>query len=128
MYTNGEKLDGEWNGSAYPDYGIYTYANGDKYGGSWKQGKKHGIGTYYFVSGAKYQGEYKDGEPHGTATFIEKNGNAYEEVSGPPRRRGGRQGRPRRSLGSSGSGHAWAAFWAACNLCECFIGGLEGLG
>ena len=41
------------NGSAYPDYGIYTYANGDRYGGSWKQGKKHGIGTYYFVSGAK---------------------------------------------------------------------------
>ena len=80
LYTNGEKLDGEWNGSAYPDYGIYTYANGDRYGGSWKQGKKHGIGTYYFVSGAKYQGEYKDGEPHGTATFIEKNGNAYEEV------------------------------------------------
>ena len=28
----GEKLDGEWNGSAYPDYGIYTYANGDRYG------------------------------------------------------------------------------------------------
>ena len=54
--STGEKLDGEWNGSAYPDYGIYTYANGDRYGGSWKQGKKHGIGTYYFASGAKYQG------------------------------------------------------------------------
>ena len=75
-----EKLDGEWNGSAYPDYGIYTYANGDRYGGSWKQGKKHGIGTYYFVSGAKYQGEYSEGEPHGKSTFIEKDGKAYEEV------------------------------------------------
>ena len=79
MYTNGEKLDGEWNGSAYPDYGIYTYANGDRYGGSWKQGKKHGIGTYYFSSGAKYQGEYKDGEPHGTAVFIEADGRAFNE-------------------------------------------------
>ena len=80
MYTNGEKLDGEWNGSAYPEYGIYTYANGDRYGGSWKQGKKHGIGTYYFVNGAKYQGEYKDGEPNGIAAFVEADGKAYEEV------------------------------------------------
>ena len=87
MYTNGEKLDGEWNGSAYPDYGIYTYANGDRYGGSWKQGKKHGIGTYYFSSGAKYQGEYKDGEPHGTAVFIEADGRAFnEEVRRAPQR------------------------------------------
>ena len=61
-----------------------------RYGGSWRLGKKHGIGTYYFVSGAKYQGEYKEGEPHGQAKFIEKDGKAYEEVSGeverqPPR-------------------------------------------
>ena len=107
VYTNGEKLDGEWNGSAYPDYGIYTYTNGDRhaavrdragalptpwrvpccvrtracrYGGSWKQGRKHGIGTYYFKSGAKYQGEYKEGEPHGNAVFLEKDGKAYEEI------------------------------------------------
>ena len=53
-----------------------------RYGGSWRLGKKHGIGTYYFVSGAKYQGEYKEGEPHGQAKFIEKDGKAYEEVSG----------------------------------------------
>ena len=79
-YPNGEKLDGEWNGSAYPEYGIYTYANGDRYGGSWRQGKKHGIGTYYFVSGAKYQGEYQHGEPHGRA------------CSHWPRRRAGEEG------------------------------------
>eukprot|EP00966_Prymnesium_polylepis_P297439 6872090-Prymnesium_polylepis.1 len=32
LLHRGEKLDGEWNGSAYPDYGIYTYANGDRCG------------------------------------------------------------------------------------------------
>ena len=45
IYTHGEQLDGEWNGSAYPDYGIYTYANGDRCACASKVILRHGVHT-----------------------------------------------------------------------------------
>jgi len=80
LYPNGERLEGEWSGSSFPETGIYTYGNGDRYGGSWLKGKKHGHGSYYFANGAKYQGAYVHGEPHGQAVFVTAQREAFAEV------------------------------------------------
>ena len=85
-YLAGEKLDGEWNGSAYPDYGIYTYANGDRYVLIYFFSLcYHPARSRYCIPCARthpffgrYGGSWKQGRKHGIGTYYFVSGAKYQ--------------------------------------------------
>lgn len=62
-----------WDG-----YGVKVYSNGDRLEGDWKAGKINGWGTYYFNSGMVYRGNLQDGIFSGKGTLTETNGTRIE--------------------------------------------------
>jgi hypothetical protein len=54
--------------------GTLTYPNGDKYEGEFNGTSPHGKGTLTFKDGSKFEGQIKDGlkHGHGIQTFKEQ--------------------------------------------------------
>jgi uncharacterized protein (TIGR02145 family) len=77
-YTNGDTLNGIWNGLKFNGYGKLTYANGAIYEGNWKDGEKNGKGKLTKVNGEVLDGLFNMGLFTGKAKIRYENGTTYD--------------------------------------------------
>ena len=60
--------------------GTYYFANGDRYEGDIDGSELTGKGAYFYSSGLKYEGEVRRGQPQGKGVFWFADGARFEGV------------------------------------------------
>jgi hypothetical protein len=63
--STANRYEGQFSGSGYQGYGVYTWRSGATFAGVWSSGAQNGHGVYRFNDGSRYEGERANSQPHG---------------------------------------------------------------
>ena len=80
--SNGDYLDGFFDGNIFSGNAHLTYTDGSIYEGEVIEGKRDGTGTYTWRTGEFYDGKWTDNNMNGYGTYYYKGKEKYPRLSG----------------------------------------------